>query len=196
MKGKIVLLASVFFIVNVNAQNYWKKGLKDGKVILTSKKSNEKFASKSNAVFTDFPQPKETDICVFVAPNFKYQKVMGFGGAITDASAEVFAKLPKDKQKEFIEAYYGKTGLGYNIVRTNMNSCDFSSDTYTYVKDNDETLKSFNVKHDEQYKIPLIKQAQKAIDPKDFKFYFSPWSPPAWMKSNNSMLKGGKLLDK
>lgn len=94
---------------------------------------------------------------IFVDPDFKYQKLIGIGGAITDASAETFYKLPKDKQKEIIEAYYGKNGLGYTVVRTNMNSCDFSSDSYTYVTENDTTLKSFNVAHDEKYKIPMIK---------------------------------------
>jgi len=196
MKKTIVLFAALAIASNMNAQNYWKKGMKEGRVIITSQKTNEKFAKKANAKFVDFPQPKETDVCVFVDPDFKYQKLIGIGGAITDASAEVFAKIPKEKQKEFIEAYYGKSGIGYNIVRTNMNSCDFSSDSYTYINDNDESLKSFDVKHDEQYKIPLIKAAQKAINPKDFRFYFSPWSPPAWMKSNNNMLKGGRLLDK
>lgn len=183
-------------IINTNAQNYWKKGMKEGRVVITSQKNNEKFALKPNAKFVDFPQPKETDVCVFVDPDFKYQKLIGIGGAITDASAEVFAKLPKHKQEELLEAYYGKTGLGYTMIRTNMNSCDFSSDSYTYIKDNDTSLKSFDIQHDERFKIPLIKLAQQRIDPKNFKFFFSPWSPPAWMKSNNSMLQGGRLLDK
>ena len=82
MKKTIILFAALSLSANMNAQNYWKKGMKQGKVILTSQKSNEKFASRSNAVFTDFPQPKETDICVFVDPDFKYQKIIGFGGAI------------------------------------------------------------------------------------------------------------------
>ena len=95
-------------------------------------------------------------------------------------------------QQEIINAYFGKNGLNYNLVRTNMNSCDFSSDSYTYVQENDKELKTFNIQHDEKYKIPMIKWAQKTIG-KDFKFYFSPWSPPAWMKDNNDMLHGGKL---
>ena len=73
-----------------------------------------------------------------------------------------------------------------------MNSCDFSSDSYTYVKENDKTLESFNIDHDRKFKIPLIKKAlQKSPESKTF---FSPWSPPAFMKSNNDMLHGGKLL--
>ena len=78
------------------------------------------------------------------------------------------------------------------MVRTNINSCDFSSDTYTYVADGDKDLKTFNIDHDRKFKIPLIKQAQ-AIAGK-VTFFVSPWSPPAWMKSNNNMLEGGSLL--
>lgn len=184
----IILLSFLAFSISF-AQN--KNTAKEVSIYTTAKNQKEKFVlSKGN--FQNYPQPKETDVCVFVDPDFKYQKFLGIGGAITDASAETFYKLSKNKQEEFLQAYYGKDGLKYNIVRTNMNSCDFSSDSYTYVQDNDKTLKTFNIQHDEKYKIPLIKEAQKLIG-KDFKFYFSPWTPPAWMKDNNSMLKGGKL---
>ena len=177
--------------ISAYSQTFWKTQKKT-KLIMTSDKTKEKLADKGAVEFKDFPQPKEVDVCVFVDPDFKYQKLIGIGGAITDAAAETFAKLPKDKQNEFIQAYYGKDGIGYNLVRTNMNSCDFSSDSYTYVKEGDTALSSFDVAHDEQYKIPLIKLVQSTIG-KDFKLYFSPWSPPAWMKTNNDMLKGGKL---
>lgn len=177
--------------ISAYSQTFWKTQKKT-KLIMTSDKTKDKLADKGSVEFKDFPQPKEVDVCVFVDPDFKYQKLIGIGGAITDAAAETFAKLPKDKQNEFIQAYYGKDGIGYNLVRTNMNSCDFSSDSYTYVKEGDTALSSFDIAHDEQYKIPLIKLAQSTVG-KDFKLYFSPWSPPAWMKTNNDMLKGGKL---
>lgn len=183
-------------IFQLNAQNYWKnKNQKTAKLVVTNSTTQEKLADKGLIKFEKFAQPKETDACIFVDPDFKYQKLIGIGGAITDASAETLYKMPKAKQKEILEAYYGKNGLGYNLVRTNMNSCDFSSESYTYVKDGDTSLKSFSVAHDEKYKIPMIKEAQKLIG-KDFTFYFSPWSPPAWMKSNQNMLKGGRLEEK
>ena len=183
-------------IFQLNAQNYWKtKKQKTAKLVVTNSTTQEKLADKGLIKFEKFAQPKETDACIFVDPDFKYQKLIGIGGAITDASAETLYKMPKAKQKEILEAYYGKNGLGYTLVRTNMNSCDFSSESYTYVKDGDTSLKSFSVAHDEKYKIPMIKEAQKLIG-KDFTFYFSPWSPPAWMKSNQNMLKGGRLEEK
>ena len=148
----------------------------------------------SNLKFTELKQPLETQICVFVNPDKKFQTFLGIGGAITDASAEVFAKLSADKQQEFLNAYFSKEkGIGYSIVRTNMASCDFSSDMYDYVKEGDKELTSFNIDHDKQFKIPLIKKAMNLIG-KEASFYISPWSPPAFMKDNNNRLQGGKLL--
>lgn len=139
-------------------------------------------------------QPLETEICVFVDPDQKFQEYIGVGGAITDASAETFAALPPEKQRELITAYFDReNGIGYNIIRTNINSCDFSSSSYTYVKDKDITLESFDISHDLKFKIPMIKAAQRLIGDR-MRLFASPWSPPAWMKDNGSMLRGGKLL--
>lgn len=144
--------------------------------------------------FADFNQPLETQVCVFVNPDKKFQTFLGVGGAITDASAEVFAKLTADKQQEFLDAYFSKEkGIGYTLIRTNINSCDFSSGSYTYIEEGDAALKTFNIDHDRRYKIPLIKKAM-ATAGKDVHFYASPWSPPAFMKDNKNMLRGGKLL--
>jgi glucosylceramidase len=118
---------------------------------------------------------------------------MGIGGAITDASAETFYKLPENKRKELLNAYYSTTnGIGYTIARTNINSCDFSSDMYTYVNENDKSLNSFSIEHDKKYKIPFLKEANIAAANK-LTIFASPWSPPSWMKDNNDMLHGGKL---
>ena len=126
-------------------------------------------------------------------PTKKFQTLLGIGGALTDASAETYARLPKDKQEELMLAYYDKEkGIGYTLARTNINSCDFSSDSYTYVADNDKALNTFNIQHDQPYKIPFIKEAMKAAGGK-LTLFVSPWSPPAWMKDNNDMLHGGKL---
>lgn len=149
----------------------------------------------SSLQFADFGQPKETQPCVFIDPSKTFQTMVGIGGAITDAVAETFAKLPADKQQELLQAFYSKQkGIGYTLARTNINSCDFSSDNYTYVAENDKTLKTFNIDHDRKYKIPLIKKAIAAAGGK-LSLFVSPWSPPAWMKDNNDMLHGGKLKE-
>lgn len=143
--------------------------------------------------FAQKGQPFENEVVVFVDPGKTFQSYMGIGAALTDASAEVFAKLSKEKQQEFLTAHFDKDkGLGYTIARTNINSCDFSSDMYTYVTEGDKELKSFNIQHDRKFKIPLIKAAMNAAGGK-LNLFASPWSPPAFMKSNNDMLHGGKL---
>ena len=149
--------------------------------------------SQSKLQFSNFGQPLETQVCIFVDPTRTFQTFLGIGGAITDASAETFAKLSKDKQQQILDAYYDPVkGIGYTLARTNIHSCDFSSGSYTYVQDGDRELKSFNIDHDKQYRIPLIKKAIQAAGGK-LTMFVSPWSPPAWMKTNNDMLHGGKL---
>jgi glucosylceramidase len=145
-------------------------------------------------VLTASKQPLEYEVSVFVEPKKTFQTFLGIGGAITDASAEVFAKLNKDKQQELLNAYYDKEkGIGYSLLRTTIHSSDFGSESYTYIKEGDAALKTFNIDHDRQYRIPMIKEAMKTADEK-LTIYASPWSPPAFMKNNNNMLKGGALL--
>jgi glucosylceramidase len=163
------------------------------KVYTSADNTEQRFAKSGEFKFTPLAQPLETQSCVFVYPNKKRQAYLGIGGAITDASAEVFAKLPKQKQDEFLDAYFSKEkGLGYSIIRTNIGSCDFSSDSYMYVQEGDADLKTFNIEHDKKYKIPLIKLAMAKAG--NSIVYASPWSPPAFMKSNKNILQGGKLL--
>jgi glucosylceramidase len=171
------------------------KQLKGNPIIVytTAQGTNYRLTTTDTLTFKDFGQPLETQPCIFVDPTKSFQTFMGIGGALTDASAETFAKLSKEKQQEFMQAYYNpQKGIGYTLARTNIHSCDFSSGSYTYVKDGDKSLSSFTVDHDKQYRIPFIKQAIAAAGGK-LQLYASPWSPPAWMKDNNNMLQGGKL---
>ncbi len=163
-------------------------------VYTTAANTDLRITATDTLSFSDFGQPLETQPCVFVDPAKTFQTFVGIGGALTDASAETFAKLPKEKQSEILEKYFSlQKGIGYSIARTNINSCDFSSDTYVYITDHDSSLKSFSIAHDKKYRIPFIKQAIAAAGGK-LTMFVSPWSPPAWMKDNNDMMHGGKLL--
>jgi len=165
-------------------------------IFATAKDTALRLTQTADALFTDFGQPLETQVCIFVDPTHTFQTFVGIGGALTDASAEVFAKLPRESQKEFLSAYYNpEKGIGYNLARTNIASCDFSSGTYAYVAEKDSSLASFSVAHDEKFRIPFIKQAIAAAGGK-LPLFVSPWSPPAWMKDNQDALHGGKLLHK
>ncbi|MBB2145708.1 glycosyl hydrolase [Pedobacter sp. LMG 31464] len=193
---KIILLAALTF-ANVASFAQLKStsfSTKKITVYTTVKGSDKPMEETGVLTFKPLKQPVETQTLVFVDPSKTFQTFLGIGGAITDASAEVFAKMPKTAQQELLTAYYDKKkGIGYTIARTNINSCDFSSDIYTYVEENDKALKTFNIDHDRKFKIPLIKQATATAGGK-INLFVSPWSPPAWMKTNNNMLKGGSLL--
>ncbi|HEY0763571.1 MAG TPA: glycoside hydrolase family 30 protein [Pyrinomonadaceae bacterium] len=162
-------------------------------VYTTADKSNHRLAQTDSVAFKTVGQPKETQICVFVDPGRQFQTFLGIGGALTDASAETFAKLPKQKQREFIDAHFDEQrGIGYKLARTNIHSCDFSSGSYTYVDEGDKELKSFSVAADKKYRIPFIKECLAATKGQ-LNIFASPWSPPAFMKDNNDILHGGKL---
>src|SRR6266850_532226 len=162
-------------------------------VYTTADQTNHRLSATGKLAFKPMGQPLETQICVFVDPTKRSQTMLGIGGALTDASAEVFAKLPAAKQREVLDAYFDPVkGIGYTLARTNIHSCDFSSASYTYVDEGDAALKSFSVDHDKQFRIPFIKQALAATGGK-LTLFGSPWSPPAFMKTNNDMLHGGKL---
>lgn len=163
-------------------------------VYTTADSTKLRLTQTDKLVFVASKQPLETEISVFVEPTKTFQTLLGIGGAITDASAEVFAKLSKEKQQEFLNAYYDKEkGIGYSLLRTTIHSSDFSSGSYMYIKEGDASLSTFTIDHDRQYRLPLLKEAIKTAGGK-ITLYVSPWSPPAFMKSNGSMLKGGKLL--
>lgn len=163
------------------------------RVYTTAKDTDLRLTPENNTIFKSGVAIAENKAFIFLDDTHTFQTMLGIGGAITDASAEVFAKLPAHLREELLSAYYDSLkGIGYTLARTNIQSCDFSSSSYSYVQANDKDLRSFSVKHDEQYRIPLIKAAIARAN--HLRLYASPWSPPAWMKSNNNVLHGGKLL--
>ena len=163
-------------------------------VFVTASNTEHRLSPINTQSLEKASQPFENEVFVMVDTLVKFQEFLGIGGAFTDASAETYYKLSKDKQEAFLRLYFDeKDGIGYSFGRTNINSCDFSSDMYTYVVENDKNLKTFNIDHDLKYKLPFIKECMEASSHK-LKMFVSPWSPPAFMKDNNNMLQGGKLL--
>lgn len=131
---------------------------------------------------------------VKVYPSTAYQEILGMGGAFTEASAYTYAQMSEEKQKELITLYFGENGNNYNFCRTHIQSCDFSLGNYAYVEDEtDYRLESFCIENDKKYLIPLIKAAIK--EKESIQILASPWSPPAFMKTNGEMNHGGKLKE-
>ena len=164
------------------------------KIYTTADSSELRLTHTGSKTFQSAVPPLETEVAIFVNPDKTFQSFMGIGGAVTDATAEVFATLTTEKQQAFLKSYFDKVeGIGYSLIRTSIHSCDFSSESYTYVSDEDKGLGTFNIEHDKKYRIPLIKRIIETAGGK-IPLYVSPWSPPAFMKDNKNMLRGGKLL--
>jgi len=167
---------------------------KEASVYLTTKTGSHLLANQGRYAFKPLNQPDENYPTILIDIDKTFQTIEGFGGAFTDASAITFAKLSKEKQEEFLKACFDpKEGNGYTFCRTTIHSCDYSSEMYTYAEvENDRELKHFSIEHDRKYRLPFIKRALKMANG-NIRIYASPWSPPAWMKTNKNMLHGGKL---
>jgi glucosylceramidase len=197
--GLVLLIASCSNIKEKEVSNsFSSKSLKRYKnktlqVYTTAKDTELRLTKTSEQVFKKKVQPLETEVAIFINPKKTFQKYLGIGGAITDASSEVFSTLNAAQQDKLLESLYGKEGIGYNIIRTSIHSSDFGLGSHTYIEEGDADLKTFSIEKDKEKRIPFIKRAIDLIKD-DLVFYASPWSPPAFMKTNKNMLQGGKLL--
>src|SRR5713101_6433770 len=126
---------------------------------------------------------------VVLDPGKKFQEVLGFGGAFTDAACYTFSRLdPAARDKVFHELFH-PSAMGLSVCRTCIGSSDYSTKVYSFDDgDADPDLKRFSIEHDRAYILPMLREARKANP--DLFLFSSPWSPPGWMKSNHSMLGG------
>lgn len=189
----LVFAFLLFTIPHTIAQNNLPKTPSVIKVITTAQNTSLRMSPEKDLLFEKGVVITEKEPFIFVDDSHTFQTMLGIGGAITDASAEVFAQLTPALQEQLLNAYYDSVhGIGYTLARTNIQSCDFSSSSYSYVENGDKELKTFSVRHDEAYRIPLLKKILSKTG--NMILYASPWSPPAWMKTNNDVLHGGTLL--
>ena len=131
----------------------------------------------------DEKRPEENGV-INLYPQVQYQIVRGFGGAMTEAAGYCLAQLNETNQKAAIDAYFGKDGIGYQYLRTHIDSCDFSLNPYTAVADpeQDPDFTTFTIARDKKYIIPAIKKSLAASNGA-LRVLLSPWSPPACWKT-------------
>ena len=132
---------------------------------------------------------------IWVDPSRRFQAIEGFGGAFTEAAAVTWLALDAERQQAFLrDCFDPMHGHGYTLCRVHMNSCDFSLGNYSHVETSgDVALHSFSIERDRRALLPFIRAAQQAAG-RPLQLLASPWSPPAWMKSNGQMNHGGRLL--
>ncbi|MGW6929003.1 ricin-type beta-trefoil lectin domain protein [Lentzea sp. NPDC054927] len=125
---------------------------------------------------------------ITVNPNSTYQSMVGFGASFTDAAAWNIFNSPR--RNEIMSNLFNKSsGIGMSFIRQPIGATDFSRSFYTYNDGAaDPTLSRFSIAHDNAYIIPLLQQA-KQLNPQ-LAVMATPWSAPAWMKNNNSLIQG------
>lgn len=127
-----------------------------------------------------------------IDPQQARQSVKGLGASMTDASAYVLSELKGRNPRLFAytmeRLFSADKGAGFSYLRLPMGSSDYTATAryYTYADEPSEDLSTFSIEHDKQYIIPMLKEALR-INP-DIEIMGSPWSPPAWMKTNGLLI--------
>jgi glucosylceramidase len=122
------------------------------------------------------------------------QRIDGWGGCFNERGWKAMEVLTQTDRDTVMNALFNKdTGLKLDYCRTPIGASDYAIDLYSLNETaGDTAMNNFSIDRDKQRLIPYIKSAQ-AIRP-DLKFWAVPWSPPSWMKTNNSLV-GGYIKD-
>lgn len=134
-------------------------------------------------------------LTISVDPSRRYQTMEGFGASITDSSAHLLARLSERSRNAAMRSLFRTNRLSF--LRQPMGASDFvAGEHYTYddmpAGQTDYDMRRFSIAHDRAEILPLLRQAL-ALNPQ-IKVIGSPWSPPAWMKTNRKLI-GGRLID-
>jgi glucosylceramidase len=129
---------------------------------------------------------------VRIEPSRERQSVLGFGAAFTDAACYTFNRLDPAVRTELFTNLFAPSQLGLSVHRVAMGASDYATKEYSYCEglDPDPEMKRFSIAHDRQWILPMLREARAAHP--DMYLLASPWSPPAWMKANQSM-RGGSM---
>ncbi|ETE59934.1 Glucosylceramidase, partial [Ophiophagus hannah] len=86
---------------------------------------------RSEGLLLDNP-PENDNLVLKLKTSQKYQKIKGFGGALTDSAAINILNLSPKSQRNLLKSYFSSEGIEYTLIRVPMASCDFSVRLYTY----------------------------------------------------------------
>lgn len=146
----------------------------------------------------NLPSGTTFETVLTIDPSFTDQVIEGFGASMTESSALVIQGLAPEHRTEVMNNLFSEDGIRMSYLRLAMGASDFATSNYSYsdIVDpqtgTDMTLANFSIARDEEAIIPQTLVA-KQLNPQ-LSLMGSPWSAPAWMKSNGSM-NGGTIKD-
>jgi glucosylceramidase len=159
-----------------------------GQVTVRVTDEKRRFESASALSWRQGTAPPSAEVIV-LNPEKKFQEILGFGAAFTDAACYMFNRLPSNSRATLFHDLFHPSELGLNVCRTCIGASDYSTELYSFDEgEPDPDLKRFSIDHDRSYLLPALRQARQ--ENPDLFLFSTPWSPPGWMKANNSMLGG------
>ncbi len=139
------------------------------------------------------PDMGEENRLLNLYPQVRYQSFEGFGGAITESAGYIYSLMKQEQKKELLSSYFSEDNMKYRMIRIPIDSCDFSLGHYEAVSQSaDREFETFQLEHLEKYIIPMLEDAQLYYKG-NLDIMLTPWSPPAFMKTNGERNHGGKL---
>lgn len=127
-------------------------------------------------------------------PDITYQSWKGFGGALTESTGYNYNKMGGNDRKQLCEAYFGDNDLRYSQLRIPIDSCDFSLGHYEAVSKDDPAFTCFDLSRVEENIFPMLDDIIKQLGHSP-EIMLTPWSPPAYMKTNGDRNHGGHLKE-
>lgn len=142
----------------------------------------------------DFNAGKALPVHIEIDPNQRYQRMIGFGASLTDASAWLIQNRMNPRQREaLLQELFGRDpGIGLSFMRLTIGASDFSLSHYSLDDPPDAAadpqLLHFGIQPNLGEVVPVARAAL-AVNPR-LKVMASPWSAPGWMKDSGSLIKG------
>ena len=173
-------------LVLANRTPAWGKGT--GQVKVWSTYRDKRHVQGESLAWKPATQIDATAIAL--NPHAARQEVLGFGAAMTDSSCYVLSEMNDAERAPLMHDLFAPGEMAFNVCRTCIGASDYARTVYSFDDSPtpDPELKKFSIDHDKAYILPMLREARK--ENPDLFFFSSPWSPPAWMKPDNSMLGG------
>ena len=157
--------------------------------------ANGEKTTRQGSIEADKSEPNREMRLVAVYPGRTYQTIHGFGGAFTEAAGYVYSLMDAADRAEVVRTYFGPGDMGYTWGRASIDSSDFGLEMYAAGDDPaDAALERMDFSRGERYVLPLIRDAE-AVAGGPLQMMLTPWTPPAWMKTNGSRVGGGHLRE-
>lgn len=198
---EFVTMNTITRLLAVGCAGFWLStvalGQQTTKRIRVVESSDERHTSLEEQSAIVFGAVRSPELTITVNDRVQYQTIDGFGASLTDSSAWLlWNKLTAPQRNEALEKLFSPDkGIGLSMLRQPMGASDFALEDYSYddvpAGESDPELHKFSIDRDQKYIVPILKEVL-ALNP-EVKVIASPWSPPGWMKTSQSMIQGSLL---